>query len=309
MALSNRLKKWKRKIKIALSRPKEKKLSQSIDISKVSILCMVLGPYRNLTTLTGSIMSLHPNCQVLNHGIDRIMGDKKLNFLQNYSMTTLDNFLKYAIFISGGGQRGNYGGSITFSHAYAENSEMSESYRHLFGDKMVKDEIHCLFWKESLHITNILQKFPKKFTQILNENPNIKFILPVRNTLDCVESNISTGMATIYPDIGKIFDRKILIRRILEDYHWFFSLKKRYPERFFWFFQDEINREKLLQLAKFLNLSGDECWLNYALKNYHVRSKYKHTDEARIFFQETVNTMFRDFPEERCKLLEFTGEN
>lgn len=308
MSLNKKIKKFKRKLRIMMNRPGEKRGSQSIDISGIKTICIVLGPYRNLTTLTASIMSLHPNCQVLNHGLDRIKGDKSLNFLTNYSSETLANFLKYAIYISGGGKRGNYGGSITFSHAYAENNQMGESYRELYGDQLVKDDIQSLFWKESLYTTNILQQYPDKFQQILKENPTIKFILPVRNTLDCAESNIKTGMATIYPEIKDKTNRKKIIQRIMQDYHWFFELKANFPDRFFYYFQHEMNRNRFIELAKFLNISADETWLQYCLKNYQVRSKYDHSKETREFFSQTVCEMFTDFPAEKEELLRFTGE-
>ncbi len=307
MSLSNEIKKLKRKIRIILHRPKEKRRSQSIDISKVKTLCIVLGPYRNLTTLTGSIMSLHPNCQVLNHGLNRIIDDKSLNFITNYSDKTLANFIKYAIYISGGGKRGNYGGSITFSHAFAENNQMGESYQKLYGDKLIKDNIQCLFWKESLHTTNILQKNPDKFQKILNENSNIKFILPIRNTLDCAESNIKTGMATIYPEIKDKTNRKKIIHRILQDYHWFFELNAKYPNRFFYYFQHEMDKKKLVSLAEFLNLAPIEKWLEYSLKNYTVRSKYNHSREIKDYFYQTVEEMFTAFPTEKRELFKFTG--
>ncbi len=307
MSLSKELKKIKCKVRILINRPKEKKESRSIDISTVKTLCMVLGPYRNLTTLTGSIMSLHPNCQVLNHGLDRIKDDKTLNFLTHYSEDTLKNFIKYAIYISGGGKRGNYGGSIILSHAYAENSKMGQSYRELYGDQMVKENIECLFWKESLYTTNILQQYPNKFQLLLNENPDIKFLLPIRNTLDCAKSNIKTGMATIYPEIIDRTNNKKVIFRILQDYLWLFKLKTQYPDRFFYFFQHEIDRDKLLKLAEFLNISADEKWLAHSLRNYSVRKKYDHSKELKYYYNKTVEEMFSEFPAQQQELLKFTG--
>lgn len=309
MSLKTKYKLLKRKIKIIANRPSEKKGSQSIDISNIKTLCMVLGPYRNLTTLTASIMSLHPNCQVLNHGLDRIKGDKDLDFLLNYSKTTLENFLRYAIFISGGGKRGDYGGSITLSHAFAENNKMRKSYKEMYGNKLIKNDIQCLLWKESLHTTNILQKHPQKFQKILNESPNIKFILPIRNTLDCAESNINTGMATIYPEITDTKDKKKIIKRILEDYLWIFNLKQQYPDRFFYFFQHEVNKKTFTELATYANIIPDPKWLEYSIKNYNIRKKYEHPDSLKNIYKSTVLQMFKKFPSEKQELLRFIGEN
>lgn len=59
-------------------------LHQRTDIQDVRAVCLALGPYRNLTTLTASVIALHPNCQVLNHGWSRVAGKGKLNFLTDY---------------------------------------------------------------------------------------------------------------------------------------------------------------------------------------------------------------------------------
>ena len=73
-----------------------------------NLLCLFLGPYRNLTTLTASTLFLHPNCQVLNHASTRIFGDQRIDFFANYSDATFDAFLRYAIHISQSGARGQY---------------------------------------------------------------------------------------------------------------------------------------------------------------------------------------------------------
>ncbi|MHB8529324.1 MAG: hypothetical protein ACYC8V_07420, partial [Caulobacteraceae bacterium] len=51
------------------------KPGQAIDpaiVDGVRRTAVILGPYRNLTTLTASVLALHPQCQVLNHASDRI---------------------------------------------------------------------------------------------------------------------------------------------------------------------------------------------------------------------------------------------
>jgi hypothetical protein len=59
---------------------KERGLWRCSDISteQVKTVCLALGPYRNLTT---SLLFLHPTCQVLNHGGQRILGDRRLDWL------------------------------------------------------------------------------------------------------------------------------------------------------------------------------------------------------------------------------------
>ena len=52
-----------------------------VDPSQLRSVCLALGPYRNLTTLTAGILSLHPQCQVLNHAGVRLLPDPERNFL------------------------------------------------------------------------------------------------------------------------------------------------------------------------------------------------------------------------------------
>jgi len=51
--------------------------SRNMDINNIESVCITLGPYRNLTTLTASVLFLHPNCKVLNYAARRVYGRKK----------------------------------------------------------------------------------------------------------------------------------------------------------------------------------------------------------------------------------------
>ena len=94
----------------------------NIDTDNIRSVCIMLGPYRNLTTLTAGIVFLHPNCQVLNHAALRVLPVKPVNFFQNHSQATFDNFIQYAIYLSQSGRREDWdlGGTLTVSHAFVE---------------------------------------------------------------------------------------------------------------------------------------------------------------------------------------------
>ena len=128
--------------------------SRQIDISEIRVVCLALGPYRNLSTLTGSILFLHPHCQVLNHGGVRIFGDSHVDFISEYSPQRFDAFVRYAVQISGGGRRGKYGGSILHSHAFDASYPMAGVYAESHGSISRKKHIHALFWKEPLPTAN-----------------------------------------------------------------------------------------------------------------------------------------------------------
>jgi len=76
-----------RSIFFFLKQEREIRKSNDIDISDIKTICLVFGPYRNLTSLSATMALLHPNCQVLNHAQRRILLHKKVHFFMNYSET------------------------------------------------------------------------------------------------------------------------------------------------------------------------------------------------------------------------------
>ena len=72
-----------------------------VDVDAVRTVCLMLGPYRNLTTLTAAIVGLHPNCQVLNHGGMQVFRNNTINFLGDYSDERFEAFIRFAV----GGRR------------------------------------------------------------------------------------------------------------------------------------------------------------------------------------------------------------
>src|ERR1041384_7876359 len=104
------------------------RMAHSVDISDLETVCLALGPYRNLTTFTASLIALHPNCQVLNHGGERVFSNPDMNFFLGYDKKKFDYFAQYAIMISGSGRRGFYGGSIIHSHAFDGDHAVRDAY-------------------------------------------------------------------------------------------------------------------------------------------------------------------------------------
>src|SRR6185436_15572703 len=75
-------------------------------------LAVLLGPYRNLTTLTTAVLALHPNVQALNHAAERLWRRDGLDFVAEPTAAVFTQFLATAMRESEGGSRGDYGGSI-----------------------------------------------------------------------------------------------------------------------------------------------------------------------------------------------------
>ena len=179
--------------------------SKKIDIAPIQTVCMTLGPYRNLTTLTASVLFLHPNCQVLNHAGNRIFGDKQLDFIANYNNEIFEAFTQYAIYISQKGTRGDSGGSITLSHAFDKQYSMKDIF-NAANSCLLKQNITALFWKESLRTSNHIRRHNVDLSRLFKLNRQIRFLLPIRNPLDCAVSNLKTGKVNIFQNEDKHSD-------------------------------------------------------------------------------------------------------
>lgn len=279
-------------------------VSKRINKDSVDSVTIMLGPYRNLTTLTASIAFLHPQCQVLNHGGQRIFNDRRLDFLKDYSNKRFENFLKYAIHISGGGDRGNYGGSITLSHAFQENSQMWDIYQQV-DHPLIKENIKCLFWKESQKVTNHIRKNQLQFSKLFFKNTAIKFLLPVRNPLDCAFSNHGSGFLKYLPGVNSASNIEEVLGVILDEYLWFIELERKYPNRFYHYFAHNNSKETLREFEKFLGLDPSPEWLKLSSKVFIIKANYIHRTDLIQYFQESVNDLFSDYPLFQAGLLKF----
>ncbi|RMD89981.1 MAG: hypothetical protein D6813_09885 [Calditrichaeota bacterium] len=287
--------------------------SSKISIEKLRTVCLTLGPYRNLTTLTAAIVALHPNCQVLNHAGGRIFNDKRLNFFLEYSQNKFDRFVKYAIYISQGGREGPYGGSILYSHAFGSQHRLSEIYRKLYGNSRIKDNIHCLFWKESMPTSSFIRDYQVDLDAILTQNQALRFLMPIRNPLDCAVSNLKFfGNTKQLHQVFRLKNRQEVLyevmESILDEFQWFLELKRQNPERFFCYFEYEFGEKTLLDLAKFLNIGADKQWLRNSMEAWEMKSRYKHPDEFVEFYNQQVEQKFSNYPDFANKLLHFTRD-
>jgi hypothetical protein len=278
--------------------------SKNTDVSKVRVVCLALGPYRNLTTLTASILFLHPNCQVLNHAGLRIFNDDRLDFLKGYSARKFENFLRYAIHISQAGQRGTYGGSITFSHAFDDEHAMKKVFE-TSGNRLLKEDARALFWKESLVTANHIRENATNLEGIFRENERLRFLLPVRNPIDCAFSNLKTGHVQYFRSVNERSTVEQVLEAILDEFAWFESLRAKSPGRFFTFFEHEFGTSTLEQLAIFLELPTDEGWVQNAMRAFEIKKHYEVSPALSAFYRQRVESKFAPYPEFKEKLLAF----
>ncbi len=258
----------------------------------IKTILIIIGSYRNLTTLVASIMSLHPNCQVLNHAGRRVIQKNKLDFLNNSNAEKINNFLNFAIYASQYGKRGSYGGAIFHSHAY-DNDLVRKKYFNRYSSKL-KNQVSCIFWKDSQLIMNKikdegqLKKIFKSGTEI-----EIKFIMPIRNSINCVKSNLKTGHYKFYfPSIPPI---EKCVEVVFEQYLFFLNMQAEYPNNFMYFFEDEII-SILPNLAKFAQLSPDSKWIKDVSDVVRIKGNYENSEELKSKCINLAQKYFLHYP-------------
>ena len=273
-------------------------------IKKINTVCLILGPYRNLTTLTASTLFLHPNCQVLNHGWERIVANDRLNFIKEFSSKKLDHFILNAVSMSKQGKKGLYGGSITKSHAFKPKHQMKDEF---IKSKLslIKKNIHCLIWKESLRSTNALRDENFNFKSVLKNDKRLRFLLPIRNPLDCAHSNLRTKHHKLFGGVSENPDMEEMISLVLNEIAWFKEMEDQFPVHFTSFLDFEVSHHSLSSISSFLGIPKNNNWMTSALKVMDFNSFYKHNDQIVDTYIKQVNKKFTNFPTFKQKFLEF----
>lgn len=291
--------------RVHLSKNRDIAAARNLSIEDVRTVCLFLGPYRNLTTLTASILFLHPHCQVLNHAASRIFGDKRIDFLDGYDDEKFATFVRYAIHASGRGGRGKIGGSIIHSHAF-DKEHATKSLFEEAGGELIKQNIRSLVWKESLRTSNHIRQHHVDLAAIFSRNKQLRFLLPVRNPIDTAISNLKSGHAPLFEGIANDSPVERVVEAILDEFVWIEQIRKQFPERCFVFFEHQFGRETLTALAKFLDLESDERWIRNALAAFDIKKRYEHPAPLVAHYRRAISERFRSAPDFADALLKFT---
>jgi hypothetical protein len=278
--------------------------SRSIDVSGCKAVCLALGPYRNLTTLTAATLFLHPKCQVLNHAGGRIYNREEINFLSDFTPQKLDRFIQFAVKISTKGERGDHGGSITHSHAFDAEHSMKQLHAKA-GAILIKEQIQCLFWKESLLTSNFIRDHDVDLGAIFKREPRLRFLMPIRNPMDCAVSNLKTGHVNIFKGLNKNSPLAEVVSAILNEILWFAGLEANYPGRFFRYFEHGISKNMLQKLEHFLALDPSPEWLDNAEAAMQTKPSYPHKAKLKEFYRTEVQKRFAAYPDIAEGLLKF----
>ena len=81
--------------------------------------------------------------------------------------------------------------------------------------------------------------------------------------------------------------------------------KQEYPDRFFYFFENDISKNLFLDIANFLKLNADKTWVINAESAFLVKSGYKHDSELVKFYKKLIKNRFYKYPSIIDKFLTF----
>lgn len=296
-----------RKLVVAPRRALDKRRARRVDSSSLKTVCFCLGPYRNLTSLTAGVLALHPHCQVLNHGGQRIFGDRDLDFLADYAPARYEFFLKYALLLAESGGSGDWGGSIVHSHAFEPKHRLGALFQQFYSGRHHKAEPTCLFWKESLRTANHIRQYQPPLKTILANHPALRFLIPVRHPLDCASSCLKTGHARLFAELARNSRPSVeeVMNAILREYAWYLELLAPFPDRRFFLFESEFDAVTVKRLAAFLQVEPLEEWCRLALEAFHIDRSYNHPPALVEQYRSAVAREFATAPDFAAKLLRF----
>ena len=273
------------------------------DLRSVGIF---LGPYRNLTTLTASVLGLHPHCQVLNHAGVRILGNPLLDFFVASDTAVFREFCRFAVTASASGLPGRHGGSIRHSHAFGARHEVSRLYADRFGETDLKSRIVTLVWKESLDVSRHIRQHAVDVAALLKKHAELRFLMPVRHPIDCAYSNIASKHARSLVRERPISFEKVLAA-VIDELCWFAALRESAPDRMLLFFEYEIGRPLIRQLQTFLELEADEEWTEAASRALVSKKHYDRNPAAIEAFRRILAEKCAAHPDLHSALAEFVA--
>lgn len=209
-------------------------------------LTAIIGTNRNLTSFISAIMSLHPNCQVLNHGIKVF---RQNNFIEDPDK--LETFLASARKVSSSKRSlvSVDGGSILESAAMKNYPKVQNAYKARYGDAYSKDDVNNVLWKDGKAFTEYLMGLESLEFEA-NEVFHVNLLLPIRNPLDCTMSQYRKNKLSYVKTLDQILDR----------FKFCLKLHDQHPDKVFILREIDFTVRRFRALAQFMGLPDDEKW-------------------------------------------------
>jgi hypothetical protein len=215
--------------------------------------------------------------------------------------------VRYAAYASESGVRGEYGGDIRHSHAFFLEP-MRQAEARLRG--AARGPARSLVWKDSHLVGNFLRAARVDVARLLQRNDKLRFLLPIRDPIDCAIANLRTGHVDFFREshgLSRGSPVEAVVAAVLDEIAWFVALRESSgrPEKFLIYFEHEIGKDVLEKMLRFLGLPRDETYLAAAGAAFKVS---RSTDvEARpvAAYARLVREKFQRHPEIRDGLMKF----
>ena len=259
-----------------------------------------LGPYRNLTTLTASVLALHPHVQVLNHAGRRLLAQPDIDFVSDPRAETWTKFRETALAESRGGKPGLHGGTITLSHAF-EVPTIRAAYRKRFGGALMRRRVETLVWKDSLVLSRAIRK-SGHVDRLFESCEGLRFLVPVRHPIDCAVSCVLYGHGPLYTQDVSLVG---VLDGVLRELAWAREVQRTWPRRVMMFWEYDFGRPVLERIARFLELEDDRRWMTDATRCFVVAKSYEHPEGLVARYTAKVREMFSEDRSFASKLMRF----
>ncbi|MDA1330715.1 MAG: hypothetical protein O3B43_06595 [Chloroflexi bacterium] len=273
-------------------------------LNAVNTVVPFIGPYRNLTTLLSLLLYFHPNVHVLNHADNWVLDYPDFNFLRNPSPPKMETFKAFAL-THYHPEIGEYWHRfITRSHAMRDPARSIQRNRLIkrFGMKINKTDVRTIVWKGALNTPDELMHGEHTLDELLSTYPSLRFILPIRNPLDCALSNFKIKNARVTINAETL---EQTLNEVMEIFTWGLKAHQAHPDKVFVLYQDEINPATLGRLANFLQVPPNKQWTKDFLYLFRIGKSKPHSPNLLRYYKDLVNKSLSWSPEDEKKMLAF----
>lgn len=269
----------------------------TVDVN-VTTLGAFLGANRSLTTLLSAMFAFHPEITVLNHGFARIFADPSRNFIIDPRQETFDNFVAEARNMAVGGKRGDFGGHILHSHAF-DDEALRQAYLDRFGWE-AKPRARSLIWKDATYLTRFIASRGTDIDALCRRLPSLRFMMMIRNPVDITISSITKGYSAALVGEKRKDQFDDVFVHLVKLFDGFSLPAEQNPSQCRFIFQDELlDRDHLVGLCDFLDISADPDWLDDIARRISLRPSYPIDPDLRARLRSVVMGIIRHEPTAR----------
>ena len=251
----------------AAVQPSEKIFMQGLDYDNLNTVCFYLGTQRNLSTLTMSILSDHPNCMTCVYGPNQIQNEDN----QYWKTGSKSDFMRFT-------------GKI---YQLAKNT--------------LKKDPRSIVWKEGLRTAVFLRDNKVDIKKLFKDIPKLRFFMPVRDIFDCACSNRGGGKSGYLVSFEQFRDRdknanghvsatlEEVIDAVVSEVAFFMNIRERFPDRCYYLTELSSSRKTAMELCEFLRLPADQNWIEMWEAKFNINKKsYKRDSELMDFLYQNI---------------------